>query len=98
MWAHDRIPRASQKNALSELVCQAEARRTSASEGWPAKPKLVGHQRAKAGGRPTCGLPDAQADVRRGYVSSRRMRKERSCPSSEQARCHASIARFLPRI
>src|SRR6266511_2711471 len=75
MWAHDRNPSVAKECSESswsakpklvahrraKLACQAEARRTSASEAglpsrssshisersWPAKPKLVAHQRAK---------------------------------------------------
>src|ERR1044072_6136992 len=41
----------------------------------------------RRGGFLTC-LPDAQAGCLAGFVSSRRLRKERGCPREEQSRCH----------
>src|SRR5258708_5280039 len=42
--------------------------------------------------------PGAQADVWVGYVSSRRVREERSCPCSEQAKCHVHTLEIAPRL
>ena len=91
------VTQASQKNAVSQAGLPSRSSSHISERSWPAKPKLAAHQRAKAGGRPRCGLPDAQADVRRGYVSSRRMLEERSCHSREQVRCHAAIVGFFAR-